>query len=261
MSAETNTAAPREGAAMTFELVTLFPQFFDGFLATSLFGRAIVDGLLQVHRTDLRSHGLGRHQSVDDTPCGGGPGMVLRPEPIAAALEAIEEARGPSVRILLTPSGKLLTQALVRELAQHPRLTFVCGRYEGFDHRVSSLVDHEISLGDYVLAGGELAAAVVMEAIARLVPGVLGRCESVTEESFAHPGRLEHPQWTKPPSFRGLDVPDVLLSGDHAAIARFRQRLSLERTKAMRPDLLEKHPLDEDEERLLLGLPPRKKSR
>jgi tRNA (guanine37-N1)-methyltransferase len=245
--------------ALAFEIVTLFPRLFDGFIETSLFGKAVTDGLIAVHRTDLRPFGMGRHQSVDDTPYGGGPGMVLRPEPIAAAIEHIEAARGPSVRILLTPSGRLLDQGLVRELAHHPRLTFVCGRYEGFDQRVSALVHHEISLGDYVLAGGELAAAVVMEAVARLIPGVLGSGASVEEESFARPGRLEHPQWTKPSSFRGQDVPPVLASGDHAAIARFRQKAALERTRAMRPDLVARHPLTEDEERLLLGLTPRKK--
>lgn len=256
---ERRAAVPAPVRAVTFEIVSLFPRLFDGFLETSLFGKAMGDGLITVHRIDLRPFGLGKHQSVDDTPYGGGPGMVLRPEPIAAALEHIEATRGPSLRVLLTPSGRLLDQALVRELARHPRLTLVCGRYEGFDRRVSSLVHHEISLGDYVLAGGELAAAVLMEAVARLIPGVLGSGESVEEESFARPGRLEYPQWTRPPSFRGEDVPPVLVSGDHAAIARFREKASLERTQAMRPDLVERHPLTEDEDRLLQGLPPRKK--
>lgn len=251
----------RIASRITFEVVTLFPGLFQGFLQASLFGKAIVDGLLAVHLTDLRPFGLGKQQSVDDTPYGGGPGMVLRPEPIAAALESIEAARGPSTRVLLTPSGRLLDQRLVCHLASSPRLTFVCGRYEGFDQRVSSLVQHEISIGEYVLAGGELAAAVIMEAVARLVPGVLGCGQSVEEESFAAEGRLEHPQWTKPPLFREQAVPEALLSGDHAAIARFRRLTALQRTQAMRPDLVARHPFDEDEQRLLAGLPARRKKR
>ena len=227
--------------SVTFELVTLFPEFFDDFLRTSLLGKAIEAGLLAVERTNFRDFAPGKHRSVDDTPYGGGPGMILRVEPIAAALEDIAARRGPAHRVLLTPQGTLLTQAKVAELAHRPRIALVCGRYEGFDERVASLCDEQLSIGDYVLAGGELAAAVVIEAVARLCPGVLGSGQSAVDESFSA-GRLEYPQWTRPPEFRGATVPPILLSGDHAAIARWRREEALRRTLARRPDLMERTP-------------------
>jgi tRNA (guanine37-N1)-methyltransferase len=248
---------PDSGAAapgLTFEVVTLFPDVMAAFWSTTVIGRAIAAGVLAAHCTNPRDFGLGNYRQVDDTPFGGGPGMILRIEPVAAALEAIAAARGPSHRILLTPRGRLLDQARAKELAAHPRLTLICGRYEGIDERVSAMVDEELRLGDFVLAGGEVAAAAVIEAVGRLVPGVLGCGLSPDEESFSA-GRLEYPQWTRPATWRGQTVPEVLLSGDHARIARWRRREALKATAARRPDLLAAHPLT-DEEKALLARDP-----
>jgi tRNA (guanine37-N1)-methyltransferase len=242
----TEAASPR----ITFEVVTLFPDLFDGFYASTVIGKAIAAGIVAEHRTSPRDFALGRYKQVDDTPYGGGPGMVMRVEPIAAALEAIASARGPSHKILLTPRGRLFDQAAARALATRPRVTLVCGRYEGTDERVSSLVDEELRLGDFVLAGGELAAAVIVEATARLVPGVLGCGQSPDDESFST-GRLEYPQWTRPPVWNGLRVPDILQSGDHGKIARWRRREAVRATVARRPDLVAAHPLTDEERRLL----------
>jgi len=241
-----DSAAP----AITFEIVTLFPEMFDGLLATTVIGKAIAAGIVAVHRTNPRDFGLGNYKQVDDTPYGGGPGMIMRVEPIAAALEAIAAARGPSRRILLTPRGRRFDQDAARALAAMPRITLVCGRYEGVDERVDGLCDDRFSIGDFVLAGGELAAAVVLEATARLVPGVLGCGQSAGDESFSA-GRLEYPQWTRPAEWHGQPVPPVLLSGDHAAIARWRRRASLRLTRALRPDLVAARPLSDEEQRLL----------
>ena len=239
-----------ESPMVSFEIVTLFPELFDDFLRASLLGKAIAAGLLAVHRTNLREYGIGKHRSVDDTPYGGGPGMILRVEPIAAALDAITAARGPSRKILLSPQGARFDQARAVELARAGRVTLVCGRYEGFDERISGCVDEQLSIGDFVLAGGELAAAVVIEAVARLVPGVLGCGMSAADESFSH-ARLEYPQWTRPPEWNGQAVPDVLLSGDHAAIEAWRRREAVRRTLALRPDLMAAHPLTPQERALL----------
>ncbi len=242
-----------EKPAIEFELVTLFPEIFDGFLGATLLGKAIEAGLVAAHRTSPRDFAPGKHRQVDDTPYGGGPGMIMRVEPIAAAIASLEAARGPSHRVLLTPQGRPLDQRRARELARLPRLTLVCGRYEGVDERVGAQLCHEqLSIGDYVLAGGELAAAVVIEAVARLVPGVLGCGLSAEDESFSE-GRLEYPQWTRPAVWNGHGVPEVLSSGDHAEVARWRRREALRRTLERRPDLVEKHPLSEDERRLLEG--------
>ncbi len=237
-------------AALTIEVVTLFPEVMAGFLSATVIGRAIEAGVLAVHCTNPRDFAPGRHRQVDDTPYGGGPGMILSVEPIAAALEAIAAARGPSRRILLTPRGALFDQARARALAGETHLTLVCGRYEGVDERATGLVDEELRIGDFVLAGGEVAAAVVIEAVARLVPGVLGCALSTSDESFSA-GRLEYPQWTRPAAWKGEAVPPVLLSGDHGAIARWRRRQSLALTRARRPDLIAAHPLSEEERRLL----------
>ena len=237
-------------AALTIEVVTLFPEVMAGFLSATVIGRAIEAGVLAVRCTNPRDFAPGRHRQVDDTPYGGGPGMILSVEPIAAALEAIADARGPSRRILLTPRGALFDQAQARALAVETHLTLICGRYEGFDERVTGLVDEELRIGDFVLAGGEVAAAVVIEAVARLVPGVLGCALSTTEESFSA-GRLEYPQWTRPAEWKGQAVPAVLLSGDHGAIARWRHRQALKVTQSRRPDLLAAHPLSDEERRLL----------
>jgi tRNA (guanine37-N1)-methyltransferase len=241
-----------EPPQITFEIVTLFPELFDGLLATTVIGKAVGAGIVAVHRTNPRDFGLGRYRQVDDAPYGGGPGMVMRVEPIAAALDAIATARGPSRRILLTARGRLFDQAVARTLALEPRVTLVCGRYEGVDERVSTLVDDELRIGDFILAGGELAAATVLEATARLVPGVLGCGQSSEEESFSA-GRLEYPQWTRPAEWRGQAVPAVLASGDHQAIARWRRRASARLTQARRPDLIATHPLTDEERGLLEG--------
>jgi tRNA (guanine37-N1)-methyltransferase len=237
--------------ALEFEILTLFPELFDGIIGTTLLGRAIDAGVVAVHRTNPRDFALGRYKQVDDAPYGGGPGMIMRPEPIAAALEAIDAARGPSHRVLMTPQGRVFDQRRARELARRSRLTLICGRYEGVDERVGASLCHEqLSIGDFVLAGGELAAAVVVEAVARLVPGVLGCGLSVAEESFSE-GRLEYPQWTRPASWGGQDVPAILLSGDHQAVARWRRREALRRTQERRPDLLAAHPVTDEERRLV----------
>jgi tRNA (guanine37-N1)-methyltransferase len=232
------------------ELVTLFPELFDSFLTTSLLGKAIGAGLVAVDRTNPRDFALNR-RNVDDTPYGGGPGMVMRADAIAGAIDDAEARRGRAFRVFLSPSGTLLTQPLATELARRGRVLLVCGRYEGYDERVATLyADQVISLGDYVLAGGEVAAAVVIEAMARLVPGVIGCSDSTVDESFSA-GRLEYPQYTRPPQFRDLAVPEVLLSGDHQAIERWRRRQALQRTMARRPELFERHPLTDEERRLL----------
>lgn len=247
----TEASPAMERPAVEFELVTLFPEIFDGLLSATLVGKAMAAGLVSAHRTSPRDFAPGRHRQVDDTPYGGGPGMIMRVEPIAAAIEAIEAARGPAHRILLTPQGRPFDQRRAGELAAMPRLLLVCGRYEGVDERVGSVLCHEqLSVGDFVLAGGELAAACVVEAVARLVPGVLGCGMSTEDESFSA-ARLEYPQWTRPPVWNGHAVPEILCSGDHAAVARWRRRESLRRTLERRPDLLAAHPLSPDEQRLL----------
>jgi tRNA (guanine37-N1)-methyltransferase len=243
-----------EPPRLTFEVLTLFPEVMAGFLSTTVIGKAITAGILAVHCTNPRDFAPGRYRQVDDTPYGGGPGMILSIEPLSAALEALTAARGPSHRILLTPRGRLFDQAAARELSARERVTLVCGRYEGVDERVAGLMDDEIRLGDFVLAGGEVAAAAIIEAVARLVPGVLGCGLSADEESFSA-GRLEYPQWTRPAVWKGQAVPEVLLSGDHQAIARWRRREALALTQGRRPDLIIAHPLT-DEERGLLRKEP-----
>lgn len=220
--------------SLRIDVITLFPQSFPGPLAESIPGRALARGLAELRSHDLRQWGLGRYRAVDDAPYGGGAGMVLRPEPIAAALDAL---RGPDgYAVLLDPGGAPFDQRLARQLAAREHLLLVCPRYEGVDDRVRSLVDLELSIGDYVLSGGELAALVVVDAVLRLLPGAIGDA-SVAEESFTA-GLLEYPQYTRPAEFRGLRVPQVLVSGDHGAVARWRQEQALERTRRMRPDLL-----------------------
>ena len=227
---------------MRIDVVTLFPQLFGPFLETSLVGRAVQSGKVTVHLEDLRQYGIGRHKSVDDTPYGGGSGMVMRVDCIVDCLEALDRMRGePSNRILLTPQGARFDQRIAARLAERPALTLICGRYEGFDERVRAFVDEEISLGDFVMTGGEVAAMAIIEAVVRLLPGVLGNEASATEESHSPASgyRLEYPQYTRPPEFRGMKVPDVLVSGHHAEIAKWRREQSLARTRERRPDLLQ----------------------
>jgi tRNA (guanine37-N1)-methyltransferase len=220
------------------DVLTIFPGIFESPLRESLLGRAIAGGLLDVRVHDVRDHTTDTHRQVDDESYGGGPGMVMKPEPIFAAVEALEP--DPKRVLLLSPAGRRLDQALVRELAAEPWLVLVAGRYEGVDERVvDGLGAEEISIGDYVLSGGEVPALVVLEAVTRLVPGVIGREESHERDSFGRDGLLDHPHYTRPPKFRGMAVPEVLLSGNHAEIERWRREAAREKTRRNRPDLLE----------------------
>lgn len=228
------------GSGVRVDVLTLFPGYFAGPLDESLLGRARTAGLLQITAHDLREWAVDRHRTVDDVPYGGGAGMVLKPEPFFAAVEALYgsvEARPRT--IVLTPRGAPLTQRLVADLAAEPSLLLLCGRYEGIDERVhTGLATDEVSVGDYVLAGGEAAACVVIEAVTRLLPGVMGNASSGADESFGG-GLLEYPQYTRPATYRGMDVPQVLLSGNHGAVDRWRHEQSVERTRTIRPDLFE----------------------
>jgi tRNA (guanine37-N1)-methyltransferase len=220
------------------DIVTIFPEYFASPLAAGLLGKAGERGLVQVRLHDLRTWAADRHRSVDDAPFGGGAGMVMLPGPWFEALDALQ-ADGPAHVVLLAPDGRRFDQATAARLAGEPRLVLCCGRYEGIDERVRTRVDEVLSIGDYVLAGGEAAALVVLDAVARLVPGVMGNAASAADESFAA-GLLEHPQYTRPAVYRGLEVPEVLRSGDHGAIARWRHDQALERTRRLRPDLLDR---------------------
>jgi tRNA (guanine37-N1)-methyltransferase len=219
-------------------IFTLYPDFFPGPLGQSLSGDALARGLWALETRQIRDHGLGRHKSVDDTPAGGGPGMVIRADVLAASLDAGLQADDPRPRLLMSPRGRPLTQERVRELAQGPGVAIVCGRFEGVDERVIEARGlEEVSIGDYVLSGGELAAMVLLDACVRLIPGVMGKLESGSEESF-EAGLLEYPHYTRPREFEGRPIPEVLLSGDHAKIAAWRRAQALEITRARRPDLL-----------------------
>ena len=220
---------------MRIDVVTIFPEILQAPLRASLLGKGIEAGHMEVRVHDLREHGFGKHRSVDDTPYGGGAGMVMRPEPLFSAVEKID---GEPHVVLMSPRGARLDHEAVIRLARLPHLVLVCGRYEGVDERVSEhLVDEEISIGDYVLSGGELPALVLIEALSRHVPGVLGNEASLESESHAA-GLLEYPHYTRPPTFRGWSVPEVLLSGDHGAIERWRKEQAERATRARRPDLL-----------------------
>jgi tRNA (guanine37-N1)-methyltransferase len=224
---------------MRIDVVTLFPELFDAPLRASVIGRAVERGLIEVSVHDLREHGLGRHRSVDDYPYGGGAGMVIRPEPLFAAVDPLRISG--AVVILLDPAGERLSDGVARDLAALPHLALVCGRYEGIDERARALADREISIGDYVLTGGELPALVLLDAVARLVPGVI-EAASHEDDSFAT-GLLEYPQYTRPEEYRGMRVPDILLSGNHGEVDRWRRRQALRRTFERRPDLLDGAPL------------------
>lgn len=222
---------------LRIDVVTLFPGVFPGPLAESIPGRALASGAVTLVAHDLRHWGLGRHRSVDDYPYGGGAGMLLRPEPVAAALDALAPREGPATRILLDPGGLPFDQARARGLAAASHLVLVCPRYEGIDDRVRRLVDLELSIGDYVLSGGEIPALVVIDAVLRLLPGVIDAA-SPEDESFSD-RLLEYPQYTRPAEFREMRVPDVLLSGHHGEVERWRREQAVERTRRMRPDLLD----------------------
>jgi tRNA (guanine37-N1)-methyltransferase len=219
------------------DLLTIFPAMFESPLRESLLGRAIERGIVDIRVHDIRDATTDKHRQVDDESYGGGPGMVMKPEPIFSAVESLGE--GPKRVLLLSPAGRRLDQAWVRELAAEPWLVLVCGRYEGVDERVAlGLPAEEVSVGDYVLSGGEVPALVIVEAVTRLVPGVIGKEESHEQDSFQD-GLLDHPHYTRPAEFRGLAVPEVLLSGHHAEIERWRREAALEKTRRIRPDLLE----------------------
>jgi tRNA (guanine37-N1)-methyltransferase len=221
---------------MRIDVFTIFPAILEAPVRESLLGRAIAEGLLDVRIHDLRTWSGDRHRSVDDEAYGGGPGMVLKPEPIFAAVESLDPDRGRV--LLLSPAGRRLEQSFVRELSQEEHLTLLCGRYEGVDERVvEGLPAEEVSIGDYVLAGGEVPALVVIEAVTRLLPGVIGKEESHERDSFAEPDVLDHPHYTRPAEFRGMAVPEVLRSGDHGAVERWRQKAAGEKTRRNRPDL------------------------
>lgn len=233
---------------MTFHVLTLFPDMFTGPLSESIFRRATDAGIVTVHLHQIRDWATDRHRTVDDAPYGGGAGMVMKPEPIARCLDHVLEIAPAAPILLMTPQGERFDDRLAREFATTDALIIVCGRYEGIDERVKILYPvRELSIGDYVLTGGELAAMVVMDAVCRFVPGVLGCGESAETDSFSD-GLLEYPHYTRPPLFRGVSVPEVLLSGNHAEIARWRRRESLRRTALRRPDLVRSVALSPEEE-------------
>jgi tRNA (guanine37-N1)-methyltransferase len=226
---------------LRIDVLTLFPETFDGPLQASILGRALREGIAAVHLHNIRDYTTDKHHIVDDYAYGGGPGMVMKPEPLTACIEAVRDMDATPARVvLLTPQGRVFNQQVVDELVQEKRLVLVCGHYEGVDERVRvHLIDDEISLGDFVLSGGEVAAAVVIDAVVRRLPGTLGSADSLLEESHSD-GLLEYPQYTRPAEFRGWRVPDILLSGNHAEIARWRRRQRILRTAKRRPDLLKK---------------------
>jgi tRNA (guanine37-N1)-methyltransferase len=238
---------------MRFDVLTLFPDFFRSPLESSLVGKAVKRGLVEITITNVRDFAPGAHRVTDDEPYGGGCGMVMKIEPLVAAIEAASNGLPAPRRLLLSPRGRRLRQAVAEELARESRLLLVCGRYEGIDERIRHFVDDELSIGDYVLAGGEAAALVVVDAVTRLLPGFVGNSGSLEEESFRG-GLLEYPQYTRPEVFRDLRVPPVLLSGDHAAIARWRRKQRLRLTRERRPDLLRPELLGEADRELLREL-------
>jgi tRNA (guanine37-N1)-methyltransferase len=222
---------------MRIDVITLFPSIFPGPLAESIPGRALERGLAELQAHDLRGWGLGRHRSVDDYPYGGGAGMILRPEPVAEALEAVAPADSAAFRILLDPGGEPFRQARAQDLSEREHLVFICPRYEGIDDRVRSMIDLELSVGDFVVSGGEIPALIVIDAVLRLLPGAIE--DASTEDESFNRGLLEYPQWTRPPEFRGVGVPEILVSGNHGAVDAWRHEQALERTRRVRPDLLD----------------------
>jgi tRNA (guanine37-N1)-methyltransferase len=239
---------------MRLDILTLFPDLFSSFLKESILGRAIERGLVDIRLTDIRSFARGPHRQTDDRPYGGGDGMVMKPGPICRALASVERLREASLVVLLTPQGERFDQSMAWEFSRLAQLILICGRYEGVDERVrTDHVDRELSIGDYILSGGELGAMVVIDAVSRLTPGVLGGERSNLEDSFQD-GLLEYPHYTRPRVFNGLEVPSILLSGDHEKIRLWRRAESLRRTLERRPDLLEKAELTQEDEALLAGI-------
>jgi len=239
---------------MRFDVLTLFPDLFSSFLQETILGRAVKAGLVEIRLVNIRSFARGRHLVTDDRPFGGGEGMVMKPGPISRALESVERAKDRSLVLLLTPQGRAFDQPLAWDLSRMEQIILVCGRYEGVDERIrTNLVDMELSVGDYVLSGGEIAAMVVIDAVSRLVPGVLGGEKSTQEDSFED-GLLEYPQYTRPRVFKNQEVPEILLSGDHEKIRAWRRTESLKRTLERRPELLMKAKLTEEDKRILAKL-------
>lgn len=244
---------------MIFDILTLFPEMFAGPVTASMIGRAVERGLVTVNLVNIRDYARNRHRSVDDTPYGGGGGMVMAAEPVYEALEALRSRRdAPAPVVLMCPQGRTFDQGLAGALARERRVVLVCGHYEGLDERVRAAVDLEVSIGDYVLTGGELPAMVVLDAVARLIPGVVGEPGGAADDSFAL-GRLEYPQYTRPRVYRGMETPAVLLSGHHAEIRRWRRQEALIRTLVRRPELLE-GALDDEDRTLLADLARRIRS-
>lgn len=241
---------------MKFDILTLFPEMFRGPFDESIIRRGQDKGLIQINLHQIRDFATDKHRTVDDSPYGGGAGMVMKPEPLAACLEAARSQNPQATVVLTSPTGVPLNHHQAVTLSEKPGIIIICGRYEGIDERIRELfVDLEISIGDYVLSGGELAAMVIVDAVTRLVPGVLGSDESAAADSFCD-GLLEYPQYTRPPVFRGVPVPEVLLSGNHALIAQWRRQKALQRTCAQRPDLLATAPLSDQDRRYLAQLKP-----
>jgi tRNA (guanine37-N1)-methyltransferase len=239
---------------MRLDVLTLFPELFSSFLRESILGRAVEKGLVDIRLTDIRSFARGPHRQADDRPYGGGDGMVMKPGPICRALASLGRSREGSLVVLLTPQGERFDQSTAWEFSRLNQLILICGRYEGVDERVrTDHVDRELSIGDYILSGGELGAMVVADAVSRLIPGVLGGERSNLEDSFQD-GLLEYPHYTRPRVFNGVEVPSILLSGDHEKIRLWRRAQSLRRTLKRRPDLLEKAELTEEDEALLDGI-------
>ena len=236
---------------MQFDVFTLLPEVFPAYLESSIMQRARERGLIDVHVHNIRDYTHDKHHTTDDTPYGGGGGMVMKPEPV---FEAVESVLGPETDcpiIMLTPQGRVFNQSIAQELVQHPRLALLCGRYEGIDERIrTNLITDEISIGDYVLTGGELPALILVDALARLIPDVLGDPDGASDDSHAT-GLLEYPHYTRPPEFRGLTAPDILLSGDHGKIAKWRREQALLRTYNKRPDMLEKAELTKEDRKFL----------
>ncbi|MGN0950050.1 MAG: tRNA (guanosine(37)-N1)-methyltransferase TrmD [Mitsuokella sp.] len=242
---------------MRIDMVTLFPEMFAGPFGDSITKRAVENGILDIHFTNFRDFSFDKHKHVDDSPFGGGAGMVLKPEPMYRAVRDVlartEEFAGNRRVLIMDPSGPVFTQEKAKELAKYDQLVFICGHYEGFDARIYPLADEAISIGDFVLTGGELPAMVITDAVSRMLPGVLGDEDSAPTDSF-YDGLLEFPQYTRPREFEGMAVPEVLLSGDHAKIREWRRKESLRMTKEKRPDLLEKKELSEKDKEFLRGL-------
>lgn len=235
---------------MKIDILTLFPEMFENVLSSSIIGRAVNNGIIEFHLHNIRDYSQSKHRNVDDYPFGGGAGMVLMPQPIFDCMDAVK-GNGPAKCVAMSPRGRLLTPQIAQELSEEDRLIILAGHYEGIDERVGELIDVEISIGDYVLTGGELPSMVLIDCLLRFIPGALGSSQSLVDESFSDSGLLEYPQYTRPADFRGRRVPDVLLNGNHAQINRWRREQALLKTLQIRPELLESAELSEKERKFL----------